>query len=124
MTIKFYGHPFSSYCMKALIAFYENDIPFVLALLDNSEPISAQFAHLWPIQRFPLLQDGARTVPEASTIIEYLDVHYPGPSKLIPADPDAAIDVRLMDRFFDNYVSTPQGSIVFNAIRPVGKQDP
>jgi glutathione S-transferase len=26
--MQFYGHPFSSYCQKALIAFYENDIPF------------------------------------------------------------------------------------------------
>ena len=28
MTIQFFGHPFSSYCQKAQIAFYENGIPF------------------------------------------------------------------------------------------------
>ncbi len=28
MTIELFAHPFSSYCQKALIAFYENDVPF------------------------------------------------------------------------------------------------
>ena len=28
MTLKLYYHPLSSYCHKALIALYENDIPF------------------------------------------------------------------------------------------------
>jgi glutathione S-transferase len=38
---------------------------------------------------------------------------------LIPEDPSAALDVRMMDRFFDNYVMTPMQKIVFDAIRPV-----
>jgi glutathione S-transferase len=70
------------------------------------------------------LLDGERVVPEATIIIEYLAVNHPGPVRLIPPEPDLAIDVRLMDRFFDNYVSTPQGNIVFDAIRPKGQQDP
>ena len=57
-------------------------------------------------------------VPEASSIIEYLDVHHPGPVRLIPDDPDAALEVRMMDRFFDNYVATPQQKLVFDRIRP------
>lgn len=28
--LQLFGHPFSSYCQKAIIAFYENDIPFTL----------------------------------------------------------------------------------------------
>jgi glutathione S-transferase len=28
-----------------------------------------------------------------------------------------------MDRFFDNYVMTPQGAIVFDSIRPEGQHD-
>ena len=54
-------------------------------------------------------------VPEATIILEYLAVNYPGPTPLIPSDPRAAIETRLMDRIFDNYVLTPQSSIVFNA---------
>ena len=36
----------------------------------------------------------------------------------------AALDVRLMDRFFDNYVMTPQGAIVFESLRPADQRDP
>jgi putative hydrolase of the HAD superfamily len=31
--MQFYGHPFSSYCQKALIALYENDLAFEFRLL-------------------------------------------------------------------------------------------
>jgi glutathione S-transferase len=121
--LKLYAHPFSSYCQKAAIAFYENDVPFELALLQAGSAASAELSRLWPLQRFPVLEDRGRVVPEATIIIEYLAVHYPGPVQLVPPDPNAAIDVRLMDRFFDNYVMTPQGSIVFDFIRPQGRQD-
>ena len=117
MTLKLYGHPFSSYHQKALIAFYENDVPFEFVMLDGSEPANSDFGALWPIRRFPLLVDGDRPVPEATMIIEYLAVHYPGPVTLIPEDPDAAIEVRLLDRFFDNYVMTPVQKLVGNALR-------
>jgi glutathione S-transferase len=123
MTVKLYSHPFSSYCQKAIIAFYENDIAFEPVLLEGG-PAAEDHARLWPIGKFPLLQDGDRIVPEATIIIEYLAVNYPGPVRLIPADPQAAIDVRLMDRFFDNYVMTPQGAVVANAIRPEDSRDP
>jgi glutathione S-transferase len=119
-----YSHPLSSYCQKALTAFYENDVPFEIKLLDGSDPVSSEFTASWPIGRFPLLVDGDRKVPEATIIIEYLDVHYPGPVKLVPDDKDAAIQVRLMDRFFDNYVMTPQGKIVGDSLRQEGRHDP
>ena len=123
MTLKLYEHPFSSYCQKALIAFYENDTPFEVALLETGSAASAELSQLWPLNRFPVLRDGARVIPEATIIIEHLAVNYPGPVQLIPTDREAAIDVRLMDRFFDNYVMTPQGTIVFDAVRPEGTQD-
>ncbi|WP_171523600.1 glutathione S-transferase family protein, partial [Acinetobacter baumannii] len=68
--------------------------------------IYAEFAALWPLRRFPLLVDDGRSVMEASIIIEHLAVHHPGPVRLIPQQPDAALEVRMMDRFFDNYVMT------------------
>src|SRR3546814_9887564 len=56
---------------------------------------------LWPIGKFPLLREGGRVVPEATSIIEYLHVHHPGPVRLIPEDAEAALEVRRLDRFFD-----------------------
>ena len=125
MTIEFYGHPFSSYCMKALIAFYENDIPFEWRVLSPEHPENGEaMAKLWPIRRFPTIVDGDTQVMEATSIIEYLAVAHPGPVKLIPADPRTAVEVRMMDRIFDNYVMTPQGKCVFDFIRTPEKRDP
>jgi glutathione S-transferase len=123
MNLKLYAHPLSSYCQKALTALYENDTPFEFALLETGSAASAEVCRLWPMQRFPVLEDRGRVVPEATIIIEYLATHYPGPSQLVPSDPDSAIDVRLIDRFFDNYVMTPQQNIVFDFLRPEGKHD-
>jgi glutathione S-transferase len=125
MTLELFAHPFSSYCQKALIAFYENDIPFTFRMLSSDEPANGEeFARLWPIQRVPILVEDGRAVLEATSIIEHLAVHHPGPVKLIPEDPAAAVEVRMLDRVFDNYVMTPQGKCVFNAIRPEADRDP
>lgn len=121
--MKLYLHPFSSYCWKVLIPLYENDVPFEYRMLEDPGAMD-ELAALWPLRRFPLLVDGDRAVMEATAIIEHLAVHHPGPVALIPADPAAAVEVRMMDRIFDNYVMTPQGRIVFNAIRPEAERDP
>jgi glutathione S-transferase len=125
MTLKLYAHPFSSYCQKVLIALYENATPFELRMLGPADPSAmAELAALWPLKRFPMLVDEGRTVMEASIIIEHLGLRHPGPVRLIPGDARAALDVRLMDRFFDNYIMTPQGRIVFDSIRAVADRDP
>lgn len=116
MTLNLYAHPLSSYCHKAEMALYENDTPFDLKMLDGSNPVWSEFMGLWPIGKFPILTDGARVITEATIIIEYLDVHYPGATRFVPEDRDAAVEVRQMDRFFDNYINTPQQRIVAIAI--------
>ena len=104
-----YGHPFSSYTQKVLIALYENGTPFELLNLDPAEPVSrsADWLRHWPMAKFPVLVDGDRTVVESSIVIEHLQLAHPGPVPLIPADPRAALDVRFMDRFFDLHVTAP-----------------
>lgn len=123
--MKLYAHPFSSYSQKALIAFYENAVPFDYLVLSPEHPdIQAQFEQLWPIKRFPLLVDGEHVVMEATCIIEYLQVNHPGPVRLIPNDPQAALDVRMLDRCFDNYIHAPMQRIVANALRHESERDP
>ena len=125
MTIEIFGHPFSSYTQKALIALYENDTPFAFRAIAPDEPDNnARFAALWPIRKFPILVEDGRTVLEATTIIEHLAARHPGPVALIPADPDLAVEVRMMDRVFDNYVMTPQGKFVWDVLRPEAERDP
>jgi glutathione S-transferase len=126
MSLTLYFHPFSSYCQKALIALYENETPFAPRCINLGDPAdAAALKALWGARKFPVLRDEARaeTIPESSIIIEYLAQHYPGPSKLIPADGDAARRVRLMDRFFDFYVSDQVTKVVTDTFRPAGKND-
>jgi glutathione S-transferase len=124
VPLRLYAHPFSSYCQKVLIALYENGTPFELRLLDGPDsPAMQELTALWPMKRFPVLVDGDRTVVEASVIIEYLGLHHRGPVRLVPEDARDALEVRMLDRFFDNYVSTPQQKIVFDRIRPEAARD-
>lgn len=120
-----YAHPFSSFCQKALIAFYENDIAFDFKVLSPDAPaIAAEWARLWPMKRMPLLVDGDAVVVEATGIIEHLAVHHPGPVQLIPTDPALAAEARMIDRVFDLYVSVPQQKFVFDILRPETDRDP
>ncbi|WP_242107968.1 glutathione S-transferase family protein [Luteimonas aquatica] len=123
MSLTLFAHPLSSYCQKALIAFYANAVDFEYRLLED-EQARRELQALWPMRRFPVLVDDGATVIESSTIIEHLDLRHSGPVRMIPADPGAALEVRMLDRFFDNYVSTPQQKIVFDAIRPEADRDP
>jgi len=116
--MKLYAHPFSSYCQKVLIALYENATPFDFRMLAfDDETAGAELAALWPVKRMPVLVDQGRTIVEATIIIEHLVHHHPGPVRLIPDDPQVALEVRMMDRVFDNYVMTPMQRIVFDVIR-------
>lgn len=125
MALELYSHPFSSYSQKALIALWENDTPFEYRVLAPDQPeVLRAWEALWPLKLFPVLTDGDRTIVEASAIIEYLSVRHPGPVALIPADPLAAVEARMMDRVFDNYVMTPMQRIVGDVLRPEGKKDP
>src|SRR4029453_13475450 len=122
--MKLYAHPFSSYCQKVLIALYENAIPFEFRMLaPGDEQVAAEHAALWPLRRMPVLCDYGRTIVETTIIIEHLDLHHPGPVRLIPDDPRAALDVRMMDRFSDNYIMTPMQKIVLESIRAAENRD-
>lgn len=105
MSLALYGHPFSSYTQKVLIALYENAIPFEFRCLGPDTPQhAAEWLRRWPLGKFPLLVDGERSVVETTIIIEYLQLVHPGPVRLLPADSMAALDVRFLDRFFDLHV--------------------
>src|SRR5882757_9492701 len=127
MSLTLHFHPLSSFCWKALIALYENDTPFAPNMVDLGNAAErAALLKLWPIGKFPVLRDDARdqTVPESSSIIEYLDRHYPGRTQFIPADPDLAWQTRLRDRFYDLYVHLPMQKIMGDRLRAEGKKDP
>ncbi len=118
-----HGHPFSSYTWKALIALYANGTEFEFRQIDPSVPKYESFtgqAH--PSGQFPVLTDGDAVVVETSAIIEHLAVHHPGPAPLIPADPAAAVEARMIDRVFDQDVMGNMQRVI--AAYFVDKDDP
>jgi len=126
MSLTLYYHPLASFCWKALIALYENGVPFTPKMVDLGNPAErAALLKLWPIGKFPVLRDDARdqTIPESSIIIEYLDRHYPGPTRLIPTSDELALQARLSDRFYDLYVHLPMQKIMGDRLRAEGNRD-
>jgi glutathione S-transferase len=119
MALTLYAHPFSAYCQKVLMALWENDIGFTYRHLE-APGAAEERAALWPLGRFPVLLDEGRVVAESSIIIEHLDMQYPGAVRWLPEDRAAALEVRFMDRFFDNYVMAAMQAPVAEALRAEG----
>jgi glutathione S-transferase len=122
MPLTLYAHPFAAYCWKVLIALYENATPFGYRVVEDAAGW-AELESLWPIKKFPLLKDGNATLIESSIIVEYLMLHYPGATRMIPLNDDAALQVRFMDRVFDNYVMTPMNTLVIDRMRAENERD-
>lgn len=108
MSLELFGHPFSSYTWKPLIALYETGTPFTFRNVAGNEYPENEAAFLahWPVGKFPLLVDDGVPIMESSIIIEHV-----APA-LIPDSRKSALEVRMMDRIFDNAVMTPTQSIV------------
>lgn len=126
MTLRLYYHPLSSFCMKVLVALYENGVAFegqIVNFMDEAD--NAAFKQMWPIRKFPVLRDEAadRMVPETSIIIEYVEQKYPGATRLFPTDPDQVREMRLRDRFFDLYVHMQMQKVIVDRLRPDGQHD-
>lgn len=126
MSLALYGHPFSSYTQKVLIALYENQTPFEFRCIGPESPqIIADWLQRWPLAKFPVLADGDRNIVETSIIIEYLQLAHAGPVRLLPSEPMAALDVRFLDRFFDWHVMSPVQHAVASAMTgdPMKRQE-
>lgn len=127
MALTLYLHPLASFCHKVLVALYENGTAFTPVTVDLGDPGDTA-AHLarWPVGKIPVLHDDVanRIVPETSIIVEYVQAHAPGPAPMLPADPEARLEARLWDRFFDHHVAVPMQKIVLDRIRPEGGRDP
>ncbi len=113
MELTLFGHPVSLFSQKVFIALYENEIPFTLhEVVPGDERDAMQYAHLWPFKRIPVLTHGARSLAESSVIVEYVDLNFPVATRLLPEDAHDALEVRMLDRAFDNYFLVPLQKII------------
>jgi glutathione S-transferase len=121
--LQFFGHPFSSYTQKVLIALWADETPFEYRMLDQDHPENMEeLKRHSPFALFPLLLDGGRPVLETTCIIEHLQAYHPGPNRWIP-DGGVGRRVRFLDRFFDLHVMSNMQVPVFDALRPEDAHD-
>ena len=126
MSLTLWSHPYSAYGQKASVALYELGLPFDQMLVEaGNEAVMAEFRALSPFGKMPALVDTStdRTLYESSIVIEYLD-SLSGGGRLIPADPEAALEARLVDRMVDTYAGGPMNRIIPRKFRPAGNEDP
>lgn len=105
--MELFYHPLSRYSQKVLLGMYEKQANFYPRVTELRDPLQRQaFAKLYPPCKLPLLKcvDGS-LLPESSIIIEYLDHHIKGGTRLLPEDPADCLRVRLWDRIIDNDIS-------------------
>lgn len=122
MALTLHYHPLASFCWKVLIALYELDEPFEGQLVDLMDPEqAAALRRLWPIGKFPVIEEDGRVVAESSIIIEYLDQRRGGRG-LLPKG-EAGLEARYWDRVFDFYVMTPMSKAVTDRLRPPDGND-
>lgn len=123
MSLQFFGHPFSSYTQKVLIALYADGTEFEYRMLDQEHPENFEELNRHsPFGLFPMLLDQGRPVIETTCIIEHCQAHHPGPNRWIP-DGELGRRVRLLDRSFDLHVMSNMQVPVFDALRPDGAHD-
>jgi glutathione S-transferase len=124
-TLVLHQHPFAAFCWKALVALYELDLPFESRIVEGEDG-RHELAAVWPMASIPVLRDQTAdlTLPESSTIVEYVNDLATPPGTLIPRAPDQALQARLWDRILDGYVATPMQKIVGDRLRLDGARDP
>ena len=124
MRLQLFGHPFSSYTQKVLIALWADDTPFEYRILERDFPENfEELKRHWPFGQFPLLLDDGRPFAESTPIIEHLQAEHGGIHRWIP-DGDIGRRVRFLDRFFDLRVMSNMQQSVANALRPEESRDP
>ena len=125
MSFTLWYHPYAGYGQKAAVAAYELGMPFDLRVVDHADAaLMAEFARISPFGKMPVLVDGeGRVFNESSIVIEWMDRNAGG-GRLIPADPDAALETRLIDRIVDTYVGGPMNRLVFNRLGRAGTPNP
>lgn len=123
MSLELFGHPFSSFTQKVLIALWSDETPFTYRMLDQEHPQNfEELKRHSPFGLFPTLLDGGVPVIETTPIIEHLQAHHPGRNVWIP-DGEQGRRVRLLDRFFDLHVMGNMQAPVANRLRPEGARD-
>lgn len=112
--------PISHYCEKARWALDRAGIPY-------EERAHLQVLHWFPVRRAggkktaPVLVWGDRVFTDSADIVEEANAKAPPGRGLLPENPDAAVEVRALQRDFDERLGPEGRRWMYNALR--GRRD-
>ncbi len=122
--MKLYYAPASSYCQRVLIALREKEARFIPISVNIFDPQTRDsYKHINSFTQVPtLVTMNGNILFEANIIIEYLDQKLPHISRLIPADPEQALEVRMLEKIIDVYINRGRETLFADTQRPVAEQ--
>ncbi|NIJ41788.1 glutathione S-transferase [Parvibaculum indicum] len=113
--MQMYNAQLSPYSARCRIAIQAKGLDVELLPISD-DAVKARLAALTPMHKVPTLIDGDHVIPESDVICEYFEEKGEGPA-LLPADPAARAQVRLLARIGEIYVMEPMGDL-FDQIDP------
>jgi RNA polymerase-associated protein len=93
MSLTLYDAPRCPYCARVRIVLAEKRIDYETVTIDLADRPPWIYEKN-PTGKVPVLEEGARTLPESAVIMEYLEERYPDPP-LLPGDQADRADARL-----------------------------
>jgi glutathione S-transferase len=125
--MELYFNPLSTYSQKVMIAFNEKGLTYEPKVVHLMDPAGrAEYEKINPLGKVPYFKPSPDwSVPESTSIIEYLEDKFPETASLIPKNGgDAARQVRFMDRMADNYFDDPVVELLFQKLgfKPVNEE--
>lgn len=113
--MQMYNAQLSPYSARCRIAIHAKGLDVELLPISD-DAVKAKLAALTPMHKVPTLIDGDQVIPESDVICEYLEEKGAGPA-LLPTEPAARAQIRLLARIGEIYVMEPMGDL-FDQIDP------
>jgi glutathione S-transferase len=122
--MKLYYAPASSYSQRVLIALNEKEANFIPISVNLFDPqVREEYMQINFFTKVPtLVTETGNILFEANIIIEYLDQKLPNISRLIPANPEQALEVRMLEKMIDVYINNGREALFADTQRPAAEQ--
>jgi len=122
--LKLYDYPDCPFCQKVRVVLAEKDLEYEKVFVDlrKQEQKTAEFLHMNPYGKVPVLVDEDEVIYDSTIINEYLDDEYPLP-RLMPEDSQGRALVRLLEDYCDNSFIPPTTMLLAQLRKPEAERD-
>jgi len=122
--LKLYDYPDCPFCQKTRVVLAEKDLEYEKVFVDlrKQEQKTAEFLHMNPYGKVPVLVDEDEVIYDSTIINEYLEDEYPLP-RLMPEDSQGRALVRLLEDYCDNSFIPPTTMLLAQLRKPEAERD-